>query len=85
MGPGPARKSGSREPILHHNLGQGELAALRHGGFHGLANGDHEADHVVVRQVDDLGDLHRVEADHRARVVAHGLGCEHDRLPRDPA
>lgn len=38
----------SGKPVLHHHLGQGQLAALRHGGFHGLANGDHQADRVVA-------------------------------------
>jgi hypothetical protein len=40
---------------LDHHLGQGQLATLGHGGFHSLADGDHEADHVVAWEVDDLG------------------------------
>ena len=58
----------SREPILHHHLRQGQLATLLHGGFHCLADRDHEADHVVAWQVDDLGYLHRVEADAVVRI-----------------
>ena len=38
----------SREPILHHHLGQSQLATLGHGGFRCLADGDHEADHVFA-------------------------------------
>ena len=56
----------SPEPVVYHHLGQGQLPALRPGGLRRLADGDHESDHVVARQVDDLGDLHGIEADHRA-------------------
>ena len=38
-----------REPVLHDHLGQGQLATLGHGGFHSLADGDHEAEHVVAQ------------------------------------
>ena len=38
----------SREQILHHHLGQSQLATLGHGKFHSLANGDHEGDHLVA-------------------------------------
>ena len=38
----------SREPILHHHLGQSQLATLGHGGFRCLADGNHEADHVFA-------------------------------------
>ena len=48
----------SGEPVLHHHLGQGQLAALRHGGFHCLADGDHEADHVVAWEVDGVKRVH---------------------------
>ena len=40
----------SGEPVLYPHLGQGQLAALRHGGVHSLADGDHEADHVVAQR-----------------------------------
>jgi hypothetical protein len=73
----------TQKRVLRHHCGQGQLAALRHAGLHGPADGDHEADHVVARQIDDLGHLQRVEAEHRAGVVAHRPGREHDRLPGD--
>ena len=58
----------------------GELAGAGVGGFEGFANGDHEADEVALRELDDFGDFVGVESNHGAGVVTHGFGGKHDGL-----
>ena len=48
-----------------------------------FADGDHHADQVVLRKLNDLCNLFWVESNHRAGVVAEGFGGEHEGLGCD--
>ena len=62
------------ETVVDHDLVERELSRFGPRILRALADGDHRTHHVVLGQADQFRDLVDVEADHRARVVAHGLG-----------